>query len=63
MARETLRCAALVLLLMLALPVLSAPRVGLVTMAPGEDYWARFGHNPLLVDPGDGSEPTSYNFG
>jgi hypothetical protein len=63
MRPEWSRAAALALLLLLALPALSAPRVGLVTMAPGEEYWARFGHNALLVDAGDGSEPTFYNFG
>ncbi len=41
----------------------AAPAVGLVTMDPGEAYWARFGHNALLIDRGDGSEPTFYNFG
>jgi hypothetical protein len=56
---------ALVLLLLLALgaPLCAAPSVGLVTMGPGEEYWARFGHNAVLIDRGDGSEPTSYNFG
>lgn len=58
--------AALAVLLLLALaPVrlIAAPAVGLVTMEPGEAYWARFGHNALLIDRGDGSEPTFYNFG
>lgn len=63
MLPETLRGCLLALLLLLALPALASPRVGLVTMAPGEEYWARFGHNALLVDAGDGSEPTFYNFG
>jgi hypothetical protein len=40
-----------------------APRIALLTMAPGELYWTRFGHNALLVvDPADGSE-TVYNYG
>lgn len=58
--------AALAVLLLLALaPVrlIAAPAVGLVTMEPGEAYWARFGHNALLIDRGDGSEPIFYNFG
>ena len=39
----------------------TSPRVGLVTMAPGIEYWARFGHNAILID--DGVEPTLYNYG
>lgn len=41
----------------------ATPRVGVMTMQPGAEYWARFGHNALLVDLQDGSEPLSYNFG
>lgn len=41
----------------------AAPRIGLVTMEPGEEYWSRFGHNAILVDEGDGREPTLYNYG
>lgn len=41
----------------------AAPRIGLVTMEPGETYWERFGHNAILVAPDDGSEPTLYNYG
>jgi hypothetical protein len=37
------------------------PRIGLVTMSPGIEYWARFGHNALLVD--DGRERILYNYG
>lgn len=57
-------CAVLALLLCLLAPrANSAPAVGLVTMDPGDAYWARFGHNALLLDRGDGSEPVFYNFG
>ena len=38
-----------------------APRIGLVTMQPGHEYWARFGHNAILVD--DGARRTLYNYG
>ncbi len=38
-----------------------ALRVGLVTMQPGIDYWARFGHNAILID--DGERRTLYNYG
>ncbi len=44
-----------------ALPLIAAPKVALVTMDPGQEYWARYGHNALLVV--DGDEATSYNFG
>lgn len=40
----------------------SAPRIGVVTMAPGEVFFERFGHDALVVaEPGQ--EPLSYNFG
>ncbi len=34
----------------------------LMTVAPGEIYWERFGHNALILSFDDGSR-TSYNFG
>ncbi len=40
-----------------------APRVSVLTMQPGEAYWARFGHNALLVEDPATGEATSYNFG
>jgi hypothetical protein len=39
------------------------PRIGVMTMLPGEVFWERFGHNAIVVAPADGSEPVSYNFG
>ena len=39
-------------------------RVGVITMAPGEEFWARFGHDAIVIMPAD--DPTraiSYNFG
>ena len=40
-----------------------APRIGVVTMQPGEIFFERFGHDALVVvDPRSGSA-TSYNFG
>ncbi|SDD07712.1 DUF4105 domain-containing protein [Aquimonas voraii] len=63
-ARLSIALAALFALLgLLAPPLHAGPAVGLVTMEPGEAYWARFGHNALLVDHGDGREPIFYNFG
>lgn len=41
----------------------SAPRIGVVTMEPGQVFFERFGHNAIVVDPRDGREPVAYNFG
>ncbi len=41
----------------------AAPRIGVATMAPGEIFFERFGHNAIIVaDPETGSA-ISYNFG
>ena len=41
----------------------AAPRIGVVTMQPGEIFFERFGHDALVVvDPVTG-QATSYNFG
>jgi len=53
----------LLLALLLSVSAHATPRIGLVTMEPGETYWERFGHNAILVAPDDGSEPTLYNYG
>lgn len=58
-----LRWIALIWLLTTAATALAAPRIGLVTMEPGQTYWERFGHNAILVDAGDGSQPLLYNYG
>jgi hypothetical protein len=65
-ARRALGLLLLSLLLALA-PAMharaAAPRIGVVTMEPGDAFWERFGHDAILVvDPGTG-EGTSYNFG
>lgn len=46
--------------------VLAAPRVGMVTMQPGLEYWSRFGHDAILIDDRadhPGSTPLLYNYG
>ena len=56
----------LVLLLVLlagSLPALAAPRIGVVTMQPGEIFFERFGHNAIVVDDPGAGPPLSYNFG
>ena len=41
----------------------AAPRIGIITMEPGEQFWERFGHDAIVVvDPVRGNS-TSYNFG
>ena len=40
-----------------------APRIGVITMAPGEMFWERFGHDAIVVDDPSLEEPISYNFG
>ncbi|WP_051412680.1 DUF4105 domain-containing protein [Pseudoxanthomonas sp. J35] len=52
-------------LALLALPAIAAapPRIGILTMQPGEVFFERFGHDAIVVvDPRTG-EATSYNFG
>ena len=61
-ARALMLC---LLLLAALLPALAAaaPRIGVMTMQPGEVFFERFGHDALLVvDPATGVA-TSYNFG
>lgn len=44
-------------------PVDAAPRIGVITMQPGEIFFERFGHDAIVVaDPTSGAA-TSYNFG
>ena len=39
-------------------------RVGVITMLPGEEFWARFGHDAIVIAPADDpSQAVSYNFG
>jgi len=40
-----------------------APRIGVVTMQPGQIFWERFGHDAIVVDDPARGEPISYNFG
>ena len=44
------------------LPAHAAPRIGVLTMQPGEVFWERFGHDAIVVVPAHG-EAISYNFG
>lgn len=39
------------------------PRIGMVTMQPGQEFWSRFGHDALVVLDQDTDQAISYNFG
>ncbi len=54
---------ALLCLLLVAFPALTAPRIGVMTMQPGDIFWERFGHDAIIVDDPARGEPISYNFG
>ncbi len=53
----------LIALWLVAFSAVATPRIGVMTMAPGELFWERFGHNALIVDDPAQPEPVSYNFG
>ena len=52
----------LLCLLLASTGLAAAPRIGVLTMGPGAEYWSRFGHNALLVEQPDGQR-TVYNYG
>ena len=68
---DALRIAAALLLALIAgfaqaqtaAPATPPLRIGVVTMAPGEVFWERFGHDAIVVDEPARGEPVSYNFG
>lgn len=63
-AARRLACVALLFALSCAAAWAQAPRIGVVTMSPGLEYWSRFGHNAILVDESaSGGTRTLYNFG
>ena len=41
----------------------ATPRIGVMTMQPGEVFWERFGHDAVVVDDPARGEAISYNFG
>ncbi|QDH69403.1 lipoprotein N-acyltransferase Lnb domain-containing protein [Marilutibacter alkalisoli] len=58
----------LLLLVLSAAPALAddgtpPPRIGIVTMQPGEIFFERFGHNAVLVEDPRTGEALSYNYG
>ncbi|MBP3982945.1 DUF4105 domain-containing protein [Pseudoxanthomonas helianthi] len=66
MTSKSMRFAKLILITLgLIFPILAsaAPRVGVMTMAPGEIFFERFGHNAIIVQDEATGAATSYNFG
>lgn len=57
------RVLVVMVLWMCALAAVAAPRIGVVTMQPGEIFFERFGHNAILVDDPAADTAISYNFG
>ncbi|HSR64987.1 MAG TPA: DUF4105 domain-containing protein [Xanthomonadaceae bacterium] len=49
--------------LLLAGAAQATPRIGVMTMLPGEIFWERFGHDAIVVDDPAAGAPVSYNFG
>jgi hypothetical protein len=54
-------CALVFALLACAAP--ASPRIGVMTMQPGEVFFERFGHDALVVADPQTGQATSYNFG
>ncbi len=44
-------------------PLPAAPRIGVMTMQPGEIFWERFGHDAIVVEDTATGAATSYNYG
>ncbi len=44
-------------------PATDAPRIGVVTMGPGDVFFERFGHDAIVVDDPALGDAISYNFG
>jgi hypothetical protein len=38
-------------------------RAGVITMEPGEEFWARFGHDAIVIENIDAKKSVSFNFG
>lgn len=44
-------------------PAEASLRAGVITMAPGEEFWARFGHDAIIIENTATKESISFNFG
>ena len=58
-----LRAMVFLLLLLLAAVAQAAPRIGVMTMQPGEIFFERFGHDAIVVEDPDTGAAISYNYG
>lgn len=58
-----LRLAVVLLLSLWATCAAAAPRIGVVTMQPGEIFFERFGHDAIVVEDPATGEAVSYNYG
>jgi hypothetical protein len=63
MPRTELRLWLALALLWLAGLAQAAPRIGVVTMEPGEIFFERFGHNAIVVEDAGTGAAVAYNFG
>lgn len=63
MTSKPARLLGVLVLWLSAFASLAAPRIGVMTMQPGEVFWERFGHDALVVDDPSRGEAVSYNFG
>ena len=50
-------------LLLSPLSAAATPRIGVMTMQPGEVFWERFGHDAIVVEDPARGEALSYNYG
>lgn len=57
------RAGCALLLSLLACAATAAPRIGVMTMQPGQVFFERFGHDAIVVADPDSGQATSYNFG
>ena len=46
-----------------AVPVETRLRAGVITMEPGEEFWARFGHDAIVIENTQTGQSMSFNFG
>lgn len=66
MPKPDLRLLLALMLFLVLVPVAgtaqATPRIGVITMEPGEIFFERFGHNAIVVES-PGQAPIAYNFG
>jgi len=63
LARRLVLIMSLLCLLLGSAQVLAMPRIGVMTMEPGEEFWERFGHDAIVVVDPETGRAVSYNYG